>query len=223
LVALYTLEEGTGTTVNDVSGMGRPLNLRVSDTGAAMWAPGGLAIRSRAAVESADPATKIAEACRKSNEITIEAWIKPANTRQGGPARIVSLSADPYKRNFTLGQQQGNYDVRLRTTTTGENGMRPSLSSRGGVQAKLSHVVYTRDASGAATLYVDGAVRGSGKIAGELSNWDGGFRLALANELTHDRPWLGQFHLVALYSRALKPSEVEMNHQAGPEGGTEKD
>jgi len=220
LVALYSLEEGRGTIVNDVSGNGRPLNLRLRDGSAARWVPGGLAIRSRATVGSAGPATKIIEACRKTNEITIEAWIKPANTRQGGPARIVSLSHDPYKRNFTLGQERGNYNVRLRTTRTGENGMNPSLSSKSGVTDRLSHVVYTRNRSGKARVYVDGQVKGSGAITGDLGNWDGGFRLALANELTSDRPWLGELHLVAIYSRALEPAEVVQNHRAGPEGKT---
>jgi outer membrane protein assembly factor BamB len=223
LVALYTFEEGKGAAVSDVSGVGKPLNLRLEDETAAKWVPGGLAIPSPAAIESAGPAAKIVEACRKSSEITVEAWIKPANASQGGPSRIVSLSQDPYKRDFTLGQDGASFDVRLRTTRTGENGMNPSLTSQGGVATELSHVVYTRDASGKATIRVNGAVQGSGTIPGDLSNWDEGFRLALANELTHDRPWLGELHLVAIYSRALTAPEVETNHRAGPEGKTPRE
>ena len=45
---------------------------------------------------------------------------------------------------------------------------------------------------------------------------------ALANELTFDRPWLGEFHLVALYARALSPTEVQQNLKAGPEGKTSR-
>jgi len=65
-----------------------------------------------------------------TNAITIEVWIKPANTTQAGPARIVTVSKDPGQRNFTLGQKGSAYEVRLRTTSTSPNG-EPSLSSPG--------------------------------------------------------------------------------------------
>ncbi|MCA9070026.1 MAG: DUF1595 domain-containing protein, partial [Planctomycetaceae bacterium] len=48
-----------------------------------------------------------------------------------------------------------------------------------------------------------------------LTNWKDSYRLALANELTGDRPWEGTFYLVALYRRALTPQEVEQNFKAG--------
>ena len=36
---------------------------------------------------------------------------------------------------------------------------------------------------------------------------------------TGDRPWLGQFHLVAIYDRALTPAEVSDNFAFGPDLG----
>ena len=218
LAALYGFEEGKGATVADVSGIGGAIPLTIAKPGAAKWVRGGLAITAPNAVRSAGPPTKLIDACRKTNEITVEAWLRPANTRQSGPARIVSLSKDPYHRNLTLGQERSGYDVRLRTTTTGENGMNPSLGARSGVATRLSHVVYTRDKQGKARLYVDGVLKVERTIGGDLSNWDTGFRFGLANELTSDRPWLGEFHLVAVYSRALTQPEVQTNHRAGPEG-----
>jgi len=186
-------------------------------------AKGSLTFEADGIAESAEPPAKLIEACQKSNEITIEAWIAPANTTQNGPARIVSLSADPYKRNFTLGQEGDSYQVRLRTTRTGENGMNPMLATQGGAATRLSHVVYTRAADGKAVLYVNGEAAASGTVPGDLSNWDADFRFALGNELTNDRPWRGELRLVALYSRALAPKEVESNHRAGPGGGTPRD
>ena len=217
LVALYRFAEGKGTTVRDASGAGEPLNLVIADPEAARWVDGGLVFTKPTIVRSAGPAKKLVDACRTSHEITIEAWLQPANARQGGPARIVSLSKDPYRRNVTLGQERDGLDVRLRTTTTGENGKKPSLGAPDTLATKLTHVVYTRDRTGKARLYVDGAVRAEKAIGGDLGTWDGGYRLALGNELTRDRPWLGTLRLVALYSRALGRDEVGMNYRAGPD------
>jgi uncharacterized repeat protein (TIGR01451 family) len=210
---LYTFREGSGTTVHDVSGEGAPLDLEISDGSAVSWIPGGgLIVNSATLIASVGPATKVIAACQGSNEITIEAWVKPANTTQEGPARIVTLSSDLYNRNFTLGQglwggrPGARYDVRLRTTATDDSGL-PSLTTPdGSLTTELTHVVYTRDALGEAKIYVNGAEQASGTVGGDFSNWDAGFRLALANELTGDRPWLGEFHLVAIYDRVLSPS-----------------
>jgi hypothetical protein len=225
LQVLYTFEEGSGTTVRDVSGVGSPLDLYVSDGSSIIWLPGALLIHSAASIPSSQAASKIIDAAQTSNEITIEAWVKPANTTQDGPARIVTLSQDPYNRNFTLGQglwgsqPSALYDVRLRTTATDNSGL-PSLSSpNGSLTADLTHVVYTRDASGVARIYIDDLQQASTTVGGDFSNWDAGFRLALANELTGDRPWLGDFHLVAIYSRALTPAQVTQNFEAGPDSG----
>ncbi len=218
---LYTFKEGSGTTVYDVSGIGTPLNLGVENGNAVSWLPGhGLAINSATLVASAGAATKIIDAGKATGEITIEAWVKPANTTQDGPARIVTLSEDPYKRNFSLeqglwGSQPSDvYDVRLRTTSTDDDGTMLATPA-GSASTQLSHIVYTRDALGVAKIYVNNIEQASGTVGGDFANWDEGFRLALANELTQDRPWLGEFHLVAIFNRALSQAEVSQNFSAG--------
>jgi YD repeat-containing protein len=108
--------------------------------------------------------------------------------------------------------------VRLRTTDTSNNGI-PSLSApAGSLSTDLSHVVYTRDASGQARIYVGGAEVVSGTFGGDLSNWDDSYPMLLANEATGTGPWLGELHLVAVYERALTPAEVGRNFDAGPDG-----
>ncbi|MCI0533677.1 MAG: Ig-like domain-containing protein [Verrucomicrobiales bacterium] len=215
---LYKFQEGSGGTINDVSGTGAPLNLAVSNPSAVRWLQGGgLAVDSPVLIASADAATKVIESCKSSNEITIEAWITPANVTQAGPARVVSLSQDTLNRNFTLGQQAADYQTRLRTTDTGNNGSNPSVTAAGTVKTALSHVVYTRAASGEVKLYLDGVAQtiSIDTITGDFSNWNSSMRLALANELTSDRPWLGELHLVAIYSRALAAVEVKQNFDKG--------
>lgn len=131
-IVLYDFHGGQGDTINDVSGAGRPLNLRISNTDAVAWLPsGGLVINDPILMVSTGPAAKITNAVRASREITLEAWIKPANTTQTGPARIVTISKDPNQRNCTLGQKGGAYEMRFRTTSTSRNG-EPALSTPGG-------------------------------------------------------------------------------------------
>ncbi len=220
LQALYTFDEGAGATVFDVSGVGKPLDLTVSGADKVRWVDGGLAVTGSTLIASPGAASKIIDAARAANGITIEAWVKPADTAQNGPARLVTLSRDLNRRNFTLGQgvpggSSSVYDVRLRTTTTDLNGV-PSVSSpAGSISTQLTHVVYTRNSAGAARLYIDGAQKAARTVGGTFSNWDTACRLALANELSGDRPWLGEYHLVAVYSRALSVSEIARNLKAG--------
>ena len=218
LVALYRFEQGDDPAmVYDVSGVEPALDLTIDDPVSASWlADGGIDISSDTIIASSGPATKIIAGCTASNEITIEAWVKPDTAVQSGPARIATLSADTSYRNFTLAQDAGEYDVRLRTTTTSTNGI-PSLKTSGGaLDTQLQHIAYTRTAAGARTIYLDGSPAAVGSVTGTFDTWDGTFSFALANELTGDRPWLGEIHLVAVYERALIQAEVEQNYNAGP-------
>lgn len=219
---LYRFDEGGGKTVRDASGKGDPLDLTITDPSGVRWRPqGGLEIHSNTLISRERPPHRLIEALKKSKAITIEAWITPADTVQAGPARIVTLSNGISSRNVTLGQDGDRIDVRLRTSNTDGNGM-PSLRSPGGsVAAAPMHVVYSRDASGTAIVYIDGQEAGREKVEGDFSNWDDRFLLAVGNELSKDRLWQGTLHLIGLYDRARSVEEVRQNHAAG--GGTLED
>jgi hypothetical protein len=130
-LVLYDFRQADGNTIKDTGDAGKPLDLKIADSSAVKWlSDGGLQINEPVLIKSETPAAKIINACRKTGEISIEAWITPANTTQMGPARIVSLSTDTSNRNFTLGQESSAYVMRLRTTKTTTNGL-PPLSSPG--------------------------------------------------------------------------------------------
>jgi hypothetical protein len=231
LRALYVFAEGAGEVVGDVSGAGDPLDLTIADREAAEWLEGGgLSVRRPTIISSGRPAAKIISACRAAGEVTVEAWVRPADTSQAGPARIVTLSRNTSQSNLLLGMNwsdtgrpRESYTARLRTTETrasgsplGIQGSPPLLSTPPGTAAlRRTHVVLTRSASGSVSLYLDGREAASRRVGGDLSNWDGSFRLALADELTRDRPWRGIFYLVAVYDRALTAREVAENFLAG--------
>lgn len=214
-IVLYTFEEGSGTTVNDVSGVGTPLNLTVQNGAATSWVPGALSINSSTIIESSVAATKIINAVTASNAITIEAWVQPSNITQTGPSRVVTLSQDTSNRNFTMGQVSDAFDQRLRTTGTSLNGLPSITTPSGTATTALTHVVYTRDASGSANIYVNGFVQATGTVGGDLSNWNASYKLGLANEFTLDRTWLGELHRVAIYDLAFSQSQVTQKFAAG--------
>lgn len=219
LQVLYLFNENQGASVLDVSTSGEPLNLQISDPTAVEWLPGGgLRINRGAILTSVGAADRLIQACKASNQITIEAWIKPANLTQNGPTRIVSLSQDTLNRNFTLGQEGGEYQVRLRTSATSTNGTPAISTTSQAVRTEISHVVFTRQASGETALYVNGVQQVDARVEGDFSNWDNGYNLSLGNEITSDRPWLGDYYWVAIYNQALGLEEIQTRFAAGPQG-----
>ena len=215
LIGLYDFSEGNGRIIHDRSGSSDPVDLLIETPDSVRWSEETMTIVSSASIVSPKSAKRFVDAIRKSNALTIEAWITPASTEQRGPARIVSLSSNPSSRNFTLGQDQDFYDVRLRSTGTDENGNPSTAGPAKSLEPELTHVVYARDSSGTAIIFINGKQVVSRKVGGDFSNWDMGHRLSLANEVTRDRPWLGQFHFVAVYDRALSEGEVQQNYAAG--------
>lgn len=218
LQVLYTFNEGSGTVVNDVSGVGTPLNLTIANTANTQWGNGYLSVNASTIISSAGAAAKIIDACKTTNEFTAEAWIRTASVNQSGPARIMTISADLNNRDMTVGQGATGgsttaIEVRRRTTTTTGNGT-PSLTTTPVLTTQVAHLVVTRSATGVTKAYINGTEISSETTTGNFSNW-AAYKFALANELTGDRPWLGEFHLVAMYNRALTQAEVTQNYNAG--------
>jgi hypothetical protein len=222
-LAVYLFNEGRGNRVHDVSRKGSPLDLRIEKESSVRWLPRGIAIVSPTLLSSVRPARKIIDACKATNELTLEAWIRPATlTPVERDNRIVTLSADWGNQNFFLGQEAAegptrSYFMRFRTTETDSIGKPILASTEGKVELKLVHVVYTRSSKGAAVLYVEGEEESKATTAGTLATWDEGYRLGLGNELTHNRSWLGEYHFLALYSRTLSAEEVRQHYRAGVE------
>ena len=215
MVALYDFRLAKGSIVKDRSGVGKPLDLKIENPKNVRRTKGTLEVRGKTLIRSDKPAAKVFNAVRRSGEITIEAWVRPANAKQDGPARMVTLSGGSSERNFTLGQEGDKVDVRLRTTKTSGNGI-PSLNSPGrSLAPRLTHIVYTRNRGGRARLFLNGKQQAEKRVPGAMANWNGKYRLALANEFSSERPWLGTFHLVAIYSRDLSVGEVAQHFKAG--------
>jgi Concanavalin A-like lectin/glucanases superfamily len=219
--ALYPFDEGSGVVVHDRAGMGAALDLRIQNPSAVEWTSAGLVVSSTTVLSSTVPATRLTTAMSNTNELTIEAWITPANPDGKPIGRIVTLSGGASARDVTLAQgvlgkdRPSAYSVRLRTHHPHQPTPPQLASPEKTVVNALTHLVYTRDAAGLARLYIDGVLVAHTTQLGDFGNWDHSYPLALANEPSGDRPWLGAYHLVALYNRALSPAEVHQNFRAG--------
>lgn len=213
LVTLHEFNEGLGPVVHDTSNLGEPTDLTVAQPGLTTWRPTGLRIDGATIIRSNAPATKVIDACRASNEITVEAWITPATADTGGvQQRVIGVSLNTDLRDFSLFQLGGDYQFALRTGTTNLDGD-PPLVATGQVATQPQHVVFVRDTLGSARLYIDTVERAQATIGDTFANWDLTYEFFMANEGTLNRPWLGEFHLVAVYCRALTLGEIQRHYQ----------
>ena len=111
------------------------VDLDVESAAGVTWHSDKLELQSPNRISSPSGAQGIFSACTASNAITVEAWVRPGNVTQGGPARIVTYSLNSSVRNFTLAQDGGRYEFRLRTTTNGANGISTVLKKRFRIRA----------------------------------------------------------------------------------------
>ncbi|WP_162006769.1 DUF1592 domain-containing protein [Roseimaritima sediminicola] len=217
LQLLYDFRTASGPVIANGAPNGEKLDLKAARprdvrSGDAAWQ-----LQAPTQIRSTAPPRAFVRAVKKSGELTIEAWLRTARLDQTGPARIVTLSGDTSNRNLTLGQDGKRFDVRMRTSKTGRNGV-PSLSSPDGtVRRDWTHVLYTHDRGGRSRMYLDGVQVASADVGRTLAGWDESYHLMIGDEAGGGRAWQGAIRFLALYNRALPPDEVAGRFQAGPD------
>jgi len=184
----------------------------------AAWLDDGKGVRfggSGMLVSAALP-TALFEKLRTGKGLTVEIWLSTSSNGQSGPARIASYSLNPWERNFTLGQDGGDLDFRLRTTNSDPNG-RPGIEVAGVFRpGKMQHIVVTYDFS-ETRFYVDGGLAGSYPRSGGFETWDPSCLLVFGNEASGGRPWDGSIAYAAIYDRPLGAPGVAARFSAGYE------
>ena len=216
-IALWEFKTGSGTIAYDTSGVDPAIDLNFS--GGVTWFGGwGITITDGKAQASTTASAKLYDIIQESGEFSIEAWVVPANVTQE-MARIVSYSAGPTQRNFTLQQTLYDYQFQLRTTETSLNGD-PALSTPSAdeaLQATLQHVVATYDPINGRRIYVNGslATQTDTVPGGTVVDWQREFALVLGNEASGDGLWQGTIRLAAIHRRAMTQEQVAQNFDAG--------
>ena len=117
----------------------------------------GVALSAEHWLESEGAVTAVSNALAASSQLTLGLEAASGDLDQEGPARLVSISGDPYNRNLTVGQEGPDLVFRLRMPLTGENGRQPELIIPNVfTDEQMHHIVVTYDGT-AVRLAVDSA------------------------------------------------------------------
>jgi VanZ family protein len=86
---------------------------------------------------------------------SVEAWFQTESVSQTGPARIVSISDSPWRRNVMLGQEGQALHFRVRNQSNGENGTRRELVCANVLGEGRTHIVAAYN-HGVSTIFRNG-------------------------------------------------------------------
>jgi mono/diheme cytochrome c family protein len=218
-IAKYEFKTGMGNIIYDTSGHEPALNLTMS--GDVAWVGGwGINVKPGGKAQGSSASSKkLTDLIKSTGEFTIEAWVNNANVAQEN-AFIVSYSAGAMARNVTLAQRLYTYEAYTRTADKTTSNGTPALITRAAdmdAQAALQHVVLTYSPVEGRRIYVNGAWTGDvdPQGGGSLADWDDTFALVLGNETSTNRQWEGVIRLVAIHNRALTPTQITQNFEAG--------
>jgi len=215
---LYRFDEGAGTRVLDTSSTGTLHHLTIATPSRVTWLADALRIDQPTILSSSGPAPELVQACQQNQGVTLESWVVPAEAAAEGTRRIISMSNGTRERNFLLGQggldadgPLDSFSMRLRTTTTNDNGVPILLSSANTVTTTLTHVVAVHEPNGQEQIFVDGVESTQGMREGNFDNWDDTLLIHVGNEIgapDDTRAFLGEIHLVAVYCTPLSALQV---------------
>jgi hypothetical protein len=135
------------------NGFKAPLIIPLSAKYALMNGYEALQIRQPTVIRTEQDLAGLCHAIMSSQALSIEVEIASADLQQRGPARIVSMSLDPYVRNFTLGQDRKDLVWRVRTPESGPNGTNIQLKSSNQPLTGDWQRIYASYAAGEASLY----------------------------------------------------------------------
>jgi hypothetical protein len=153
--------------------------------------------------------------CESANAVTLEAWVAPNPANQGSvaqPVFITGLAKSVTDRDVVLLHTNDRWLARVDTGTADG---KPDLVSTSATAMTWTHLVVVADGT-ARTLYVNNVAEAT-DLGGSFAGWDTTVAMHLFEEPQRTRHWLGSIALVALYNRALTPTQVEQNFIAGPD------
>ena len=221
-IVLYDFKESDGTTIHDRTD--NPYDLEITDqahaNGDAFQQDHALVINNYTIIQSSDTGLsvmKVAEACKKTKEISVEAWVESAQQiMEADLTPIVTMAKDATNITFALGtntytKYRLDHYYWWASIKNGDN-LAPSASNSPKVTSDFTHLVATTTADGTLSIYVNGQSAGTQKSILDCENYP----LVIGNMPEMGHGWKGTIHLIAIYGRALTEVEVKQNTAAGP-------
>ncbi len=160
----------------------------------------------------------LVDACRRSQQFSLEVVLSPTERAQYRSARIVTFSRSDRSRNFTLAQDGRFLVFEIHTSESGED---RQLRLGQIPDTPWVHVIVAfRD--GRLVAYLNGKPSGERILAGDLTVWrEEGAELLVGNEIDSGRPWKGRIDRLAAYARFIDAAEaaqrrVMVTHQIPP-------
>lgn len=125
------------------------------------------------------------------SSLKIDLIVRTASAQQTGPARILTISRDTLLRDLTIGQEGADLVIRIRTPDTSQNGI-PAYRIKGVFAVSRWHRIVMSITPGKLLVRIDGNIALPARLPEKaLAGWSPTYHLALGNEFTYDRPWLG--------------------------------
>ena len=205
LVAAYSFDAGSGTTLADVSGRGHNGTI----AGAA-WSTAG---RNGGALsfDGVNDMVTVADtaALDLTNAMTLEAWVRPSTTNRW---RTVALKEQPGALVYSL--YSNNSGQRASTNLWLGSGEVEARSAASLPTNAWTHLAATYDGA-VIRLYVNGALSGSATATGSMPASTGAFRIG--GNTVWDEYFGGLIDDLRLYNRALSAAEIQTD-MAAPVG-----
>lgn len=166
------------------------------ESGVETRSDGSLQFLGEASAATIGPPTWLAAALEQER-LEVVLRLRTSEPDQGGPARILALSAPPQgegrdvlEHNLMIGQDGPDLIVRVVRPGTGEQGTPPLIAA--GVFAEPEWRDVELVLADEITLTVDGRVHArEAPTSGWAAGWDDQHELSLGNTLSGERPWAG--------------------------------
>ena len=150
-----------------------------------------------------------------AEQITIRIVLRSYFSNQTGPARILTISHDHYHSNLTIGQEDSNLIVRLRRQRDEFLGVPPYVVRNVFREANVLTSIKLEVLQNKLTVHVNDELRLSQSLrTSPFQFWDPSYRIALGNEHTWGRPWLGEIHSARVTAAAQVIDLLDRDHLA---------
>lgn len=114
---------------------------------------------------SREISTKVHKRLKATGKLSLLTWFRVKDLEQVDLMRIFTFSRDPFHRNFTIGQEGGVLEFRLRTPATDLNGRNPSTRTKNILEPGESFFVAATYDGFVSRVFVDGELMARENLA----------------------------------------------------------